>query len=151
MIAIAAGYDHSLALKADGTVVAWGRNQNGQCNVPVPLPFVSSIAAGWYHTAAVVQGGGVVAWGLNDRGQCNVPQPLAPCVNLAAGDYHTVVVLGPDCNSNGIGDVCDIASALSLDCDGDALLLSVDQTGPACHTGNHSCFDAHTLPVGSNS
>ena len=41
--------------------------------------------------------------------------------------------------------------SVSLDCDGDALLLSVEQTGPACHTGDHSCFDAHTLPVGSNS
>jgi len=32
--------------------------------------------------------------------------------------------------------------AVSLDCDGDALLLSVDQVGPACHTGERSCFDA---------
>jgi len=29
---------------------------------------------------------------------------------------------------------------LRVDCDGDAVLLRVDQTGPACHTGAHSCF-----------
>jgi phosphoribosyl-AMP cyclohydrolase len=29
---------------------------------------------------------------------------------------------------------------VSLDCDGDALLLTVEQVGPACHTGAHSCF-----------
>ena len=32
-----------------------------------------------------------------------------------------------------------------LDCDGDAVLLVVDQTGPACHTGAHTCFDADRL------
>lgn len=30
--------------------------------------------------------------------------------------------------------------AAHIDCDGDTLLLSVDQTGPACHTGRRSCF-----------
>jgi phosphoribosyl-AMP cyclohydrolase len=29
---------------------------------------------------------------------------------------------------------------LRVDCDGDAVLLLVDQTGPACHTGQRSCF-----------
>jgi phosphoribosyl-AMP cyclohydrolase len=29
-----------------------------------------------------------------------------------------------------------------LDCDGDTLLVTVDQEGPACHTGAHTCFDA---------
>lgn len=29
---------------------------------------------------------------------------------------------------------------LSIDCDGDTLLLQVDQTGPACHTGRRNCF-----------
>ena len=28
-----------------------------------------------------------------------------------------------------------------LDCDGDTLLVKVDQEGPACHTGTHTCFD----------
>jgi phosphoribosyl-AMP cyclohydrolase len=32
-----------------------------------------------------------------------------------------------------------------LDCDGDAILLVVDQTGPACHTGSRSCFDTAVL------
>lgn len=32
--------------------------------------------------------------------------------------------------------------AVELDCDGDAVLVRVEQTGAACHTGAHSCFDA---------
>ncbi|MGK2904216.1 MAG: phosphoribosyl-AMP cyclohydrolase [Mycobacterium sp.] len=32
-----------------------------------------------------------------------------------------------------------------LDCDGDCVLLEVDQVGGACHTGDHSCFDADLL------
>ena len=34
---------------------------------------------------------------------------------------------------------------VELDCDGDALLITVQQVGPACHTGSASCFDATTL------
>ena len=33
-----------------------------------------------------------------------------------------------------------------LDCDGDTLLVKVDQEGPACHTGARTCFDADVLP-----
>lgn len=35
--------------------------------------------------------------------------------------------------------------SVALDCDGDALLISVDQVGAACHTGTHTCFDARQL------
>jgi phosphoribosyl-AMP cyclohydrolase len=34
-----------------------------------------------------------------------------------------------------------------LDCDGDTLLVKVDQDGAACHTGDRTCFDARVLPV----
>ena len=37
--------------------------------------------------------------------------------------------------------------SVALDCDGDALLVKVEQVGPACHTGEHSCFDAGALTV----
>jgi phosphoribosyl-AMP cyclohydrolase len=33
-----------------------------------------------------------------------------------------------------------LVHALSFDCDGDAILLRVEQSGPACHTGEQSCF-----------
>lgn len=35
--------------------------------------------------------------------------------------------------------------SVALDCDGDALLLQVDQVGAACHTGDRTCFDAGHL------
>lgn len=34
-----------------------------------------------------------------------------------------------------------------LDCDGDTVLLLVDQTGPACHTGDRTCFDADVVAL----
>ena len=35
--------------------------------------------------------------------------------------------------------------SVALDCDGDTLLVKVDQTGAACHTGERTCFDAGVL------
>ena len=52
--AIAAGYAHNVALKNDGSVVAWGYNGNGQTTVPAGLSGVTAIAAGVYHTVALL-------------------------------------------------------------------------------------------------
>jgi phosphoribosyl-AMP cyclohydrolase len=35
--------------------------------------------------------------------------------------------------------------SVALDCDGDAVLVKVDQVGAACHTGDRTCFDAARL------
>ena len=37
--------------------------------------------------------------------------------------------------------------SVALDCDGDTILLSVDQTGAACHTGDRTCFDAKRIEL----
>jgi Bacterial Ig-like domain/Regulator of chromosome condensation (RCC1) repeat len=52
--AISAGTVHSLALKGDGTVVAWGENLYGEANVPAGLSGVTAIDAGGYHNLALV-------------------------------------------------------------------------------------------------
>jgi alpha-tubulin suppressor-like RCC1 family protein len=78
--AIAAGGRHSLALLADGTVVAWGANGRGQLgdastsesSVPVAvqgLSGVKAIATGGSHSLALLAGGTVMAWGDNEAGQ----------------------------------------------------------------------------------
>ncbi|WP_335931552.1 phosphoribosyl-AMP cyclohydrolase [Streptomyces sp. PTD5-9] len=38
--------------------------------------------------------------------------------------------------------------SVALDCDADTVLVKVDQTGAACHTGDRTCFDADVLPLG---
>jgi phosphoribosyl-AMP cyclohydrolase len=36
-----------------------------------------------------------------------------------------------------------VARSLQVDCDGDVVLLQVEQSGPACHTGQTTCFHGH--------
>ncbi len=77
---VAAGDTHSLALDADGTVRAWGRNlvwyfnaiflnweswTSGQCDVPDDLPPIVRIAAGADHSMALDDQGVVHCWGMN--------------------------------------------------------------------------------------
>ncbi len=91
--AIAAGRDHNLALRADGTVVGWGDDQFHQATPPSNLSNAVAIAAGYLHSAALLSNGTVVAWGDNTFGQTNVPAGLSNVVAIAAGDFHTLALL----------------------------------------------------------
>ncbi len=119
MTAIACGYRHSIAIRSDGTVWAWGDNSYGQLgrdtgglasSTPAQVMSISDVAAiagGEYHTIAAKSDGTVWTWGLNDNGQLGIgPSPpqsddavqvtgLSGVVAVAAGSYHSVI-LGSD-------------------------------------------------------
>jgi len=106
---IAAGVFHSLALRADGTVAAWGAGatnagaipQCGQSLVPNGLTNVAVIAAGAYHSLAVRADGTMAAWGAGatntgispNYGQGMIPAGLTNVVAVAAGLYHNLVLM----------------------------------------------------------
>jgi len=90
VVAIAAGDSHGLALRVDGTVVAWGYNHFGQTNVPPGLSNVVKIACGILHCVALTGDGRVVAWGDNRHGQTNVPPDLTNVVSIASEGWHSL-------------------------------------------------------------
>lgn len=114
IISAAGGNNHTLALRADGTVWAWGFNNVGQIGdgttanraapVKVPgLPPVAAVAAGMSHSLALTKEGTVWAWGWNAAGQLGVdnvnPRPTAApvpgltnIVAIAAGQNHSVAL-----------------------------------------------------------
>jgi len=126
------GY-HNLALKDDGTVVAWGLNDNGQCNVPAGLSGVVAISAGGAYSLALKSDGTVVAWGANNYGQCAIPADLGYVTALAAGYFHAlalvqsntppVAVAGTDQEIEATGPLTTISlnGSGSTDPDGDVL------------------------------
>ena len=87
--AIACGGNHSLALKTDGTVVAWGKNDRGQCNVPIGLYNVIAIAGGNSFSAAVKSNGTVIIWGANDN---PVQTQITDAIGIACGWRHVVIL-----------------------------------------------------------
>lgn len=75
---VAAGYGHSLALLADGTVRSWGTNYGGQLGTTTAIPDlvvvpgldqVIDVAAGRYHSMALRSDGTVWTWGDSSSGQ----------------------------------------------------------------------------------
>lgn len=105
---------HSVALKSDGTVWAWGYNGYGQLgdgttvNRPTPVQVsgisdIIAIACGYGHTMALKSDGTVWAWGLNDEGQLGdgtttnrtIPvqvSSLSDVIAIECGGYHSLAL-----------------------------------------------------------
>lgn len=117
IVDIAAGSDHALAVKKDGTVWAWGYNEFGQLGVPsgtvtTALPMqvaglggVKAVSAGDGYSLALKTDGTVWGFGINQSGELglgttfhstNTPQQvygLTNVVSIDAGSHHALAVL----------------------------------------------------------
>ena len=91
VLAIAGGYEDSLVLTTDHTVVGWGELAVAP---PPGLTNVVGIAAGIYFNLALRADGTVAAWGQTDSGYglTNVPPGLTNAVAIAARDLHAVAL-----------------------------------------------------------
>jgi hypothetical protein len=91
-IAVAAGAWHTLILRADGLVLAFGNNGDGECDVPNGLSNVANIAAGGYHSLALRSDQSVVAWGADFYGQISGMPVLTNAIAIAAGTWHSLAL-----------------------------------------------------------
>lgn len=92
VISVAAGVFHGLALKSDGTVLAWGDNTYGQTNVPPGLSNVVAISAQNYNSLALRSDGGVARWGWIGDIYAPVPGDLTNAAAIAAGGGHNLAI-----------------------------------------------------------
>jgi len=105
------GY-HTVGLRSDGTVVAVGYNNYGQCDVATWADIdITQVAAGYAHNVGLTSDGTVVALGLNVDGRCNVGT-WTDITQVAAGSSHTLG-LKADSTVVAVGDntsgQCDVA------------------------------------------
>jgi len=145
--AVSAGHRHSLALKADGTVWAWGYNDLGQIgdgtttNRPSPvqvggLTGVVAVSAGTYHSLALKSDGTVVAWGDHSSGQLGTGTVLYSTLPTAVPE----VIPRPDLQI-GSGAPANLVVGLQ-----GIYPLTVSNAGLAQATGAITVVD--TLPPG---
>ena len=117
VISISAGYDHSLAVREQGTVYAWGSSEYGQLGrgghgagtrrlVPTEVPasgMVVAVTTGCYHSLALNRDGTVMACGYNTSGQLGLGDTarhdtftaipgLRGVVDIGAGHEHSIAV-----------------------------------------------------------
>jgi len=93
VVAVTGGDYDSVAIRHNGTLLAWGLDDFGQTDVPTNTLRFVSMAAGADHNLAILEDGSVVAWGLDDLGQTEVPNTVSSALSVAAGQSHSLALL----------------------------------------------------------
>ena len=83
---------HVAILLIDGTVSAWGRNDSGQCNVPMGLSDVAQVATSDSNSFAVKRNGELVGWGSNFTGQLDIPPSAKNVIQVAPGNDFCIAI-----------------------------------------------------------
>jgi len=108
--AISAGANHSLALLANGTVMAWGGDESGQLGIgairegeEVPtavkgLTGVKAVSAGAAHSLALLANGTVMAWGNDESGQLGTGNLKSSTVPVAVKGLTGVTAVAAGAN-----------------------------------------------------
>ena len=142
---MAAGANHVVAIKNDGTVVAAGDNNYGQCNV-ASWSDIKTVSAGDEHTVGLKADGTVVATGNNNKGQCNVSGwsdiisvSAASCYTLGLKSDGTILVAydlpdSYDTEYHFLNDVLDWQDVYSISA-GRQLVVALQDGGTVLKTG----------------
>ena len=110
-LAVSAGWAHTCAVEADGAVVCWGDDREGQASPPSG-EFLS-VSAGWTHTCGIRTDGSVECWGKDHQGQASPPD----------GEFVSV--------SAGWEDTCGVRTDGSLECWGRVTTFNLDKSPDA--------------------
>lgn len=156
ILAESAGGSHSLALLADGSVVAWGLNLNGQLGtnstiqslVPVAVAItgvpatkqVAVIAAGTAHSLALCSDGTLYAWGLNTNGQLGNNATAQSLVPVAINSFGALA------GQRVTGIAAGASHSLALLSDGTVVAWGLNSNG---QLGNNSTTQS-LVPVAVN-
>jgi len=132
-IAVSAGGDHGLALKADGSIVGWGYNWNGQASPPGGNDFIA-VSAGRTHSLGLKANGSIAGWGDNESGKATPPAGN-DFVAVSTGGHHSLAlqrvcryILAGDLNDDcevGFDDFALMCANWLIDC-------YIDPPDPAC-------------------
>jgi len=109
--AVAAGDSHAVAIKADGSLWAWGHNEYGQLgngtiighNAPARVGKAkgwAAVAAGSRHTLAIKSNGSLWAWGSNEHGQLGDGTNISRTAPVQVGSDKDWKSVSTDCRHN---------------------------------------------------